>query len=92
MWESHGEADNRIIVKPTPEKAQPVYTVSEPACVPVDQVVAAVTAPSVGLSDLEALLRRLFPTAPVPTEMEIMHTRECLCTPFLDVCRCVSGC
>ena len=36
---------------------------------------AAVTAPSVGLGDLEALLRHLLPTAPVPTEMEIMLER-----------------
>ena len=34
---------------------------------PADQVVAAVTAPPVGTSDLEALLHRLLPTAPVPT-------------------------
>ena len=37
---------------------------SEPAFGPADQVVAAVTTPSVGTADLEALLRRLLPTAP----------------------------
>ena len=55
----------RRIVKPAPERALPVYTVKEPACVPADQVVAAVTVPPVGPGDLEALLRRLLPTAPV---------------------------
>ena len=84
MWESHADADDRRIVKPTPERARPVNTLSEPACVPADQVVVAVTAPSVGLGDLGALLRHLLLTAlvqappprPVPTEMEIML--ECL--------------
>ena len=54
-----------------------------PACVPADQVVAAVNVPPVGPGDLEALLRRLLPTAPVqtppprpvPTEMEILLER-----------------
>ena len=36
------------------ERARPVYTVNEPACVPADQVVAAVTAPPVGPGDLDA--------------------------------------
>ena len=51
----HFEADN---VKPTPERVRPVNTVSEPACV-------AVTASSVGIGDLEALLRRLLSMASV---------------------------
>ena len=38
----------------------------EPACVPADREVTAVTAPPVEPGNLEALLRRLFPTAPVP--------------------------
>ena len=67
------------IVKLAPERALPVYTVNEPACMPADQVVVAVTVPPVGPGDLEALLRCLLPTAPVqtplprpvPTEMEI---------------------
>ena len=54
-----------------------------PACVPADQVVAAVIVPPVGPGNLEALLRRLLPTAPVqtppprtvPTEMEILLER-----------------
>ena len=66
--------DARIIVKP----------VNEPACVPADQVVAVVTAPSVGLDDIEALLRcftsdcagQTPPSRPVPMEMEIMM--QCL--------------
>ena len=53
MWESHADTDAHIIVKPTPEWTQPVYTVNEPACVPADQVVATVTAPLVGIGDLE---------------------------------------
>ena len=48
-----------------------------------DRVVAAVTAPPVGQGDLEALLKRLLPAAPVqtppprpiPTEMEILLER-----------------
>ena len=45
-------------MKPTPEKALPVYTVDEPACVPADRVAAVVTAPPVEPGDLEVLLRR----------------------------------
>ena len=45
VWESHADADDKIIVKPTPERAQPVNTVNEPACVLADQLVAAVTMP-----------------------------------------------
>ena len=46
-------------MKPAPERALPVYTVDEPACVPADRVVAAVTAPPVGPGDFKALLKRL---------------------------------
>ena len=52
------------VVNPASERNRPVYMVSELACVPADQVVAAVTAPSVGLIDIEALLSRLLRTAP----------------------------
>ena len=62
VWESHADADDRRIVKPTLERARPVYTVKEPACMLAEQVVAAITTPSVGLGDLETLLRRLLPT------------------------------
>ena len=70
-------------MKPKPEKTWPMYKVNEPACVPADQVVAAVGAPLVGLGDIEALLRRLLlttpvqapPPRPVPTKMEIMLER-----------------
>ena len=83
MWESHADTGARGIVKPAPERALPVYAVNKLACVPADQVLVAVTAPLVGLGDIEALLRRLFPTAPVqtlllrpvPTEMEILLER-----------------
>ena len=51
-------------MKPTPERARPVYVVSEPVLGPADQVVAAITGPSVRLADLEVLLRRLLLTAP----------------------------
>ena len=44
-----------------------LLTVDKPACMPADRVVAAVAAPPVGPGDLEALLRHLLPTAPVPT-------------------------
>ena len=57
-----------------------VYVVSEPAVMPADRVVAAVATPSVGLADLETLLKRLLPNVPtlsppprpVPTEIETM--------------------
>ena len=91
VWESHADADDRRIVKPTQERARPVYMVSEPVCMPADQVMAAVIAPSVGLGDLEALLRHLLPAAPmqaplprpVPTEVEIMP--ECLLSNALTL-------
>ena len=80
VWESHVDTGARIIVKPAPEMTLPIYTVDEPACMLADRVVAAATAPAVGARDLEALLRRLLPTAPIqtpplhpiPTEMEIL--------------------
>ena len=73
----------RAIVKLAPERALPVYNVDEPACVPADRVVVAVSAPPLGPGDIEALLRRLLPIAPVqtppprpiPTEMEILLER-----------------
>ena len=67
MWESHADPGVERIVKPMPERALPIYTMDEPACTPVDRVVAAVTAPPVDPGDLKALLRCLHPTAPVPT-------------------------
>ena len=57
----------RRIVKPAPERALPVYTVDEPVCMSADRVMAAVTAPPVEQGNLDALLRCLLPTAPVPT-------------------------
>ena len=92
MLESRADTDARRIVKPTPERERLVYTVNEPACVMADQVVAPVTAPSVGLGDIKALLRRLLPTAPVqtppprpvPTEMEILMVRLLLNAPASD--------
>ena len=66
-WESRADTDVQRIVKPALERDLPVYTMDEPACVPADRVVAAVTAPPAEMGDLEALLRRLLPTAPVPT-------------------------
>ena len=63
-----------------PEKARLVYAVSEPTRVQMEQVVAAVTGPSVGLVDLEAMLKCLLPTMPAqsptprpaPTDIETM--------------------
>ena len=81
VWESHTDSGVRRIVKPVPEMALPVYTVDEPACVPADRAVAAVTAHPAGPSDLEALLCHLLPTAPIPppqpkpTELEILLKR-----------------
>ena len=87
MWESHADADDRIFVKPAPEKTRSVYTVSEPAVMPADRVVADVATPSLGLADLEMLLRRLLPSVPaplprpVPAEIEIVW--ECLLSSTL---------
>ena len=52
VWESHTDTGIWRIVKPTPERALPVYTVDEPVCMPADWVVTAVMAPPVGLERL----------------------------------------
>ena len=80
MWESHADAD-RSFVTPAPERTQSVYTVSEPAVMPADQVVAFVVTPAVGLADM--LLKQLLssvpamapPPHPVPAEMETVLAR-----------------
>ena len=84
VWESHADTDDRSVVKPTPERAQPVYEVSEPTRRRTEQVVAAVTGPSVGLADLETMLKCLLPAVPAqaqappsssaPTDLETMLT------------------
>ena len=61
VWESHADTDDWRVVKPTLERVQPVYAVSEPMLGPTEQIVAAITGPSVGLADLETMLRRLLP-------------------------------
>ena len=76
-------------MKQAPERSRPVYEVSEPVLGPADQVVAAVTEPSVRLADLEVLLRRLLPTAPAlappprpaSTRIEVMLKRLLSTTP-----------
>ena len=35
VWESHADTDDRRVVKPTSERAQPVYAVSEPTLGPM---------------------------------------------------------
>ena len=82
MWESHANTDDRRVVKPTPDKARPVYAVSEWTLVPTEQVVAVVTGPLVGLADFEAMLKRLLPAVPAqappphsaPTDLEAILT------------------
>ena len=77
VWESHANAD-RSFVTPAPERTRSVYTVSEPAVMTADQVVATVVTPVVGLADIKLLLKRLLlsvpapapPPRPVPAEME----------------------
>ena len=61
------------VVKLAPERALPVYTVNEPACVQADQIVVVVTAPPVGPGDLDVLLRCLLPTTPVTTPPPRTH-------------------
>ena len=53
VWESQADTDARRVSKPTPEKVRRVCVVSETTFVPTEQVVAAVTSPSVRLADLE---------------------------------------
>ena len=57
VWDIHADTDDRRVVKPMLERAQPVYAVSESTLGPTEQVVAAITGPSVGLADLETVLR-----------------------------------
>ena len=47
-------------------EGRPVYAVSKRVLTPADEVIAAVTGPSVRLTDLEVLLRCLLPTTPAP--------------------------
>ena len=83
MWESHADTGARRIVKPGSERALPVFTIDEPECVLADRMVAAITAPPVGMDNLEVLLRRLLPTTtgptpppkPIPTELESLLQR-----------------
>ena len=64
VCESHADTYARRVAKPTPEKARPVCVVSEPTFLPTEQVVAAITDPSVRLADLETMLIRLHPAIP----------------------------
>ena len=81
LWESHADTDDQRVVKPMLERAQPVYAVSEPTLGPTEQVITAVSRTSVGLADLETMLKRLLPAVPAqappprsaPTEIEAME-------------------
>ena len=68
VWESHADTDDRRVVKPTPTRAQLVYTVGEPTLGAREQVVAAVTG---GISrprnDAEAPLPSIMAHAPPPS-------------------------
>ena len=64
VWESHADADDQSFVKAAPARTRSVYTVSEPAVMRAERVVAAVATPSVGLADLEMLLNRLLARMP----------------------------
>ena len=83
VWESHADTDDRRVVKPTLERAQPVYAASESLLGPPEQIVEAVNGPLVGLADIETMLKRLFPAVPAqspaprpaPTELEAMLKR-----------------
>ena len=59
VWESPADADDRCHVKLTLEGNRSVYSVSDPAVMPADRVVAAIATPSVGLADLETLLKKV---------------------------------
>ena len=70
-------------LKPMLERAQPVYAVSGPTLGPTEQIAPAVTGPSVGLADLEMMLKHLLPAVPAqappprlaPKELEAMLKR-----------------
>ena len=65
------------------ERAQPAYAVNEPTLRPTEQIIAAVTGPSVGLADLETMLKHLLPDVPAqappplsaPTDLKTMLKR-----------------
>ena len=64
VWESHADTDDQRVVKPTLKRAQPVHEVSEPTLGPTEQIVAAITGPSVGLANLGTMLKCLLPAIP----------------------------
>ena len=84
VWERYVDANDLSLAKPAPERTRSVYTVSEPVVMPTDRVVVAVATPSMGLADLETLLKWLLSNAPAPTPpphqvpMEIESMLECL--------------
>ena len=83
VLETHADTNDQRVVKPTLERAQPVYAVSEPRLGLTEQIIAAITGPSVRLADLETMLKRLLPAIPAqappplsaPTDLETMLKR-----------------
>ena len=67
VWESHADSDNRRVGRPVPEKALPIYTVSDANGGGVGRVATAVPASPTRPDQLERLLRRLLPTQVLPT-------------------------
>ena len=61
-----------------------MYVVSKPTFMLMEQVVAGITGPSVGLADLETMLKRLLPTVPAqappprPAPTDIKAMLKCL--------------
>ena len=68
----------RKVVKPTLERAQPVCAVSEPTLGLTEQVVTAITGLSVGLVDLETMLKRLLPAIPAQAPPPPTHLKTIL--------------
>ena len=67
VWESHVDSDNRRVGRPVPERALPIYTVSDVDGGGVGRVAMVLpTSPTVP-DQLENLLRRLLPTPALPT-------------------------
>ena len=82
VWQSHADTDDRRVVKPMLERVQLMHAVSEPTLGPTEQVVAAVTGPSLGLADVEAMLKHLPTAIPAQAPPPLSAPSDiCIATP-----------